>query len=250
MLALGGCWGGDDAPESTPTPGPSERFQTPNSLNSYRWSVDITASADLLPTDEASGDLGFEDAVLTLRIDGARLNPDREWTRAVSAFGYLSLERETIVIGERLWSRQASGAWRERAALNSPEDLIGQDVALSPAVLMGEDNPEYLEQITADLEAQPHTFETVNGRETRHWHLTTGFLAEAFQAMGERIPLNLDPALLSVDVWTDIETGVAIRIALTGASERDPQALRFEINLFDLNDPNIIVEEPPGAIGR
>lgn len=253
VVVLGTGCSGDSSPSTatrTATAGPSERFQTPASLLSYRWTLDVTAASELLATAEAANELGLGGATLVIHIDGARLNPDREWTRALSTFGYLSIERETIVLGERLWSRQKTGAWRERAALNSPEDLIGQDVALSPAVILGTEDDEYLTQITRDLNAQPFDVQMVDGRETRHWVLSREFISGAFEAMESTFPVDLAPEDVSLEVWTDIETAVATRIILTARSETNPEAFKMTMNLYDLNDPEILIEEPVGAIGR
>lgn len=252
MLVAPGCAG--DAtprtPSKTATPGPSERFQTPASLSSYRWTLDVEAAAELLATVDAATELGLGDATLIIHIEGERLNPDREWTRALSTFGYLTIERETIVIGERLWSRQKTGAWRERATLNSPEDLIGQDVALSPAVILGTEDDEYLKQITRDLNAQPSDIQVVNGREARHWVLNPDFIAGAFDALSATFPVALAPDDVRLEVWTDVTTAVATRIVLVARSATNPEAFKMTMNLYDLNDPAIAIEEPVGAIGR
>lgn len=249
-LLATGCAANEVPRTSTPTPGPSERFQTPASLRSYRWTLDVSASSELLATEEAASDLGLDGAVLVIHIEGARLNPDREWTNAVSTFGYLSIERETIVIGERLWSRQKTGAWRERATLNSPEDLIGQDVALSPAVILGIEDDQYLDQITRDLNNEPFDVQVVNGRETRHWKLGREFIAGAFDALAGNFPVDLAPETVALEVWADVETAVATRITLTSRTATNPEAFKMTMNLFDLNDPGILIEEPVGAIGR
>ncbi|MEX1022375.1 MAG: hypothetical protein WD058_04420 [Dehalococcoidia bacterium] len=249
-VALAGC-GAADAPRmATPTPGPEERFQTPATLQSYRYTVSIEANTDLIDTGTAPAGLQLDDAVLYMDIEGRRVSPDREYMSASSEFGYLSLDRETIVVGERLWSRQQNGAWRQRATLQGPEDFIGQDVALSPSVILGTDDADFLERLTAELEARPHTFEDVNERQTRHWSFTDEEVAIILDPAGNTIPGMLPPAGVRVDVWTDIETGVAVRIIMVAASEDDPEAFRLTMDLFDLNDPSITVDEPESAIGE
>jgi hypothetical protein len=252
LVVAAGCSSEPTASTSTrtATPGPSERFQTPASLLSYRWTLEVEAAAELIATAEEASNLGLGGATLNIHIDGARLNPDREWTHALSTFGYITIERETIVIGERLWSRQKTGAWRERATLNSPEDLIGQDVALSPAVILGTEDAEYLEQITRDLNAQPFDVQVVNGRETRHWALSKNFIAGAFDALADNFPVDLAPEDVNVEVWADVATSVATRIVLTARSEARTEAFRMTMDIYDINDPDILVEEPIGAIGR
>src|SRR5690606_20714069 len=181
MVGALGCALGVDSASPTPDlPPPSERFRSPATLQSYRWSMDIQASADLLQTGEAPAGLGLEDAVLAMYIEGERINPDHEWTLARTTFGYLSLERETVVIEGRLWSRQENGAWRERATLAAPEDFIGQDVGLSPAILLGSDDPDLLQQVTDDLMARPFTEERLGDMDTWHWILDREWLEATY----------------------------------------------------------------------
>ena len=177
------------------------------------------------------------------------MNPDREYTHAVTTFGYLSVVRETIVIEGRLWSRQENNAWRERATIKGPEDFIGQDVALSPSVILGTEDPEYLQEITDRVAPQPSTSETVNGREARRWTLAQSDIEWIVGGINT-IPGLLTPESLAIDVWVDVETGVAVRVYLTAASTDDPEAFRLTMSLFDLNDPSIEVMEPAVAIGQ
>ncbi len=248
--ALGCTIGADSASPTPDLPPPSERFRSPGSLESYRWSMDIEAAASLLQTGDAPAGLGLEDAVLAMRIEGARVNPDHEWTLARTTFGYLSLERETVVIEGRLWSRQENGAWRERATLSAPEDFIGQDVGLSPAVLLGNDDPALLQRVTDDLMARPFTVERLGGMDTWHWVLDREWLDATYGDQENPIPGLAGPEEVSVEVWTDQATGVAVRVILLAGSREQPDGFRLEMNLFDLNDPSVEVEEPVGAISR
>lgn len=249
-IALAGC--GSANVDSTPTAaipaGTADRFNTPATLQSYRYVVDIAATTDLVDMSQAPPGLDLEDAELHILIEGERLNPDREYTHAVTTFGYLSVERETIVIGTRLWSRQANNAWRERATVNGPEDFIGQDVALSPSVILGTDDPEYLQELTDRMATQPFVAEAVNGRQTHHWTLTQREI-KWIQGDFNTVPGLLTPEAVTVDVWVDTETGVAVRVLVTAASTEDPNAFRLTMDLYDLNDDSIQIVEPAMAIG-
>lgn len=249
LVALTACQG-PAAPTGEPLPPPSERFRAPSSLQSYRWSAELEAPGALLDTSEAPPGLGLRDATLYVHIQGARINPDREWTLANTTFGFLALERETVVVDNRLWSRQENGAWRERATLNSPEDFIGQDVAVSPAVILGNDDPDLLQSVTDDLLARPHDVQQLNGMDTWHWVLDAGWTTTYFEGIESPLSPSVDPDTVRVEVWTDMESGVAVRIILVAGSPEYPDALRLEMNLFDLNDPSIEVEVPIGAIGQ
>ncbi len=250
---LGGACRGDEAPaatEESTLPPPSERFRSPSMLESYRWSLTVEATGDLLDVGEAPEDLELDDAILYLDIQGERVNPDREHTTSTITFGYISSERETIVIDGRLWSRQGSGAWRERATLASPEDFIGQDVGLSPAVILGDDDPETLQRVTDDLMARPYDIQQLDGRDVWHWELGPEWAEMTFGEGLNPLPGRIDPSTYDIEVWTDMETGVAVRMRVTGGSTSDPDAFRLEMALFDLDDPTIEIEEPPAAIGR
>ncbi|MDA1010598.1 MAG: hypothetical protein DWG80_03595 [Chloroflexi bacterium] len=154
----------------------ANRFQAPAAFHSYRYTLVIEASTDLMDLAEAPPRLNVQGAVLRIDIDGARVNPDREYSHSRSSFGPLSLEREIILIGDDLWSRQAGGVWRQRGGLTEVEDLVGQDVLLSPAVILGDDDPEMLRRITVDLESRPSTPDVVRGRATRRWQLNREWL--------------------------------------------------------------------------
>lgn len=248
LLACAGNASADPTPE--PTPGPSARFQSTQSLTSYRWSAALVAHSELLQTGDAPAGLGLDDAVFTALIEGERVNPDRERTHSVFEFGVISLEREEIVIDGRLWTRQQGGAWRERGDLVVPEDLQGQDVSVSLHVMMGGDDHELLTRLTRDFEARPHTLETVNGRETRHWVIDDDYVRTILADAEELFPGLLGSNQVTVEVWNDIETAVAIRVIIRAATETNPEVLLLQMDLWDMNDPSISVEPPVGAIGR
>jgi hypothetical protein len=245
---LAGC--GEPEPEAAPEIAAApDRFQAPSAFSSYRYTLVVEASTDLMDLSELPAGLDVEGLVLRISLEGERVNPDREYVRSQSSFGFLSLERETIVIGDQLWSRQAGGAWRQRGTLTSPEDLLGQDVQLSPAVIFGDDNPELLQRITDDLEARPHTTEFVRGRETRRWTLTQDWLFEYEEEFGLVMPGLRWPEHVTIDIWADVEHRIGTRLTVTAATATNPQALHLEMELFDFNDPDIRVEVPRGAIG-
>lgn len=236
------------APEPSPTPA-VDRFHTPASLRSYRYTVELKATTELLDTSEAPAGLNLDGSVLEMRIEGARVNPDREQARAMTTFGYLSLDRETIVIGDGQWSRQENGAWRRRPPLTSAEDFLAQSVALTPSVILGTDDPEYLTRLKRNLDALPHTFEEVNGRQTRHWTFDDEGVRTYLMPIESTIPGLVEPSTVQVDVWTDTETGVAVRLILMAGTAEEPDAFALKLNLLDVNDPEIVVEPPADAIG-
>lgn len=249
LFALAGCREPEIEALLEPTAGIPDRFQSPAALDSYRYTLSIEVSTDLMDMNELPLGLNVDGLVLRVDIDGARINPDREYTHSQSSFGFLALERETIVIGGQLWSRQAGGAWRQRVTLTSPEDLIGQDVQLSPAVIFGDDDPDLLRRITDDLESRPYTVEFVRGRETHRWTLTEEWLFDYEAEFGATMPGLAWPDVVTIDIWADVEFRMGTRLVATAATPTNPQALRLEMDLFDLNDPTIEIEVPRGAIG-
>lgn len=173
-LALMGCGVPEVAtptPSSSTNPGPSERFQSPETLESYRYTLHVRADGEVLDQTEAPAGLDLQGETIRIDTEGYWVAPDSEYASVVFSFGVLTARQETIRIGERIWTNSERGAWRERAPLTDPEQLVGQDVPLTPHAIFGNDNPAMLERLTRDLEARAHTLETVNGRETRHWTL-------------------------------------------------------------------------------
>lgn len=254
-LALVGCGGGEVAApteESTPTPGPTERFQSPQTLQSYRYTLHVRADGELLDQTEAPSGLALDGETIRIDTEGYWASPDSEYASVIFSFGVLDARQETIRIGERIWTNSERGAWRERAPLTDPEQLVGQDIPLTPHAIFGNDRPEILERLTRDLEARPHTRETINGRETRHWTLDQEWFDEyAAEFEGVLPGITRDQGLqVQIDIWTDLQTGVGTRLQVTGEFEDRPGILRLEMDLYDLNAPEITVDEPIGAIGQ
>jgi|GEM_PF-1579772 len=254
-FALVGCGVAEVAtptPSSSTTPGPSERFQSPATLDSYRYTLYVRADGELLDQSEAPAGLNLEGETIRIDTEGYWVAPNSEYASVIFSFGVLSARQETIRIGERIWTNSERGAWRERAPLTDPEQLVGQDIPLTPHAIFGSDDPAMLDRLTRDLEARPHTLETINGRETRHWALDEEWFDAYAQDFEGVLPgISRDQGLLiQIDVWIDLETGVGTQLEVRGSYEGRPGVMHLKMELFDLNDPGITVEEPPGAIGR
>lgn len=237
---------------SSVEPRSSKYFQIPQTLESYRYALHVRADGDLLDQSEAPAGLDLEGKTIQIDAEGYWVAPDAEYASVTFSFGVLSARQETIRIGERIWTNSARGAWRERAPLTDPEQLVGEDVPLTPHSIFSNDDSAMLDRLSRDLEARPHTLEMVNGRQTRHWTLDDDWFetyAEDFDGVLPR--LSRDQGLrVQIDVWTDLDTGVGIRLDVRGSFEHQPNVLHFTMDLFDLNDPEISVREPLGAIGR
>ena len=240
------------APTDTPTPGPDERFQTPRTLDSYRFTMRVRADGRILDQTEAPPGLDLTSEPVVIDIEGRWSSPDSEASSVEFSFGVLSSSQEKVRIGERVWTRVEGGAWREQAPLTDPENLIGQDVPLTPDSLFGRDDADILARLTEDLAARPHTLEVVNGRQTKHWSLDEEWFdayVDQFVDVLAGIPRD-QGLLLEIDLWSDIETGVGTRLQVIGSFPGQPRILELDLQMFDINDPDITVEEPVGAIAR
>ncbi|MQC17988.1 MAG: hypothetical protein DWG80_02800 [Chloroflexi bacterium] len=239
-------------PAETPTPGPSERFQTPRTLDSYRFTMSVRADGQILDQSEAPPGLGLTNEPVVIDIEGHWTSPDREYSSVVFSFGMLRSAQEKVRIGERIWTRVEGGAWREQAPLTDPENLIGQEVPLTPDSLFGRDDADILARLTTDLAARPHTLEVVNGRRTKHWSLDEEWFdayVDQFVEVLAGIPRD-QGLLLDIELWSDTETGVGTRLQVVGGFPGQPRILEMDLQMFDINEPGITVDAPIGAITR
>lgn len=240
------------APAETPTPGPRERFQTPRTLDSYRFTVNVRADGRILDQTEAPPGLDLTSEPVVIAIEGRWTSPGSEASSVAFSFGVLNSSQENVRIGDRVWTRVEGGAWREQAPLTDPENLIGQEVPLTPDSLFGRDDAEILTRLTADLESRPHTLEVINGRQTKHWSLDEEWFdayEDQFVEVLAGIPRD-QGLLLEIELWRDTETGVGTRLQVIGSFPGQPRILELDLQMFDVNDPGIAIEEPIGAIAR
>lgn len=246
---LVGCGGGNPPPATaTPLVVDGMPIGTPTDLLSYRYRVDIQSNTDLIDTSQAPPGLDLSEFVLDLEIEGERVNPDREWTRSRTDFGYYQVDRETIVIGSENWTREGSGIWRQNLPLAAPEDFLGQDVALTPATILDPGSPDALRRMATVLATTPFTLETVNGRQTRHWVLNDDDIARMIDPADSTLPGVLPPTSTRLELWADVETGIGVRLLLTAASATSDRAFVLQIDLYDFNDPSINIDEPEGVL--
>ena len=56
---------------------------------------------------------------------------------------------------------------------------------------------------------------------------------------------------LTIDLWADVETGVGSKLEVRGTFPGDAEpSILMKMELFDINSPEIKVEQPAGAIDR
>ena len=249
-IALVGC---DSARNATPsaTLTPTEALQPPRVLESYRYTLTIDASGRVLDQSQAPPGLGLEDADLTVDIEGWWVSPGRERSRATFNFGVLGATRDTIRIDGRVWTSVEGGAWRERESLTGPEDVVGQDIPLSPETIFGQPEDRLLKVMATGLAERPHTIEDVHGRSARHWDFDQAwFETNGAEFMPILATMSQERGLIvEIDLWGDVETGVVTKIVVDGHFPDGPEQFQLVMEMFDLNDPQIVIEEPAGAIG-
>jgi len=242
--------GGSEATAATATPLAVDGLPigTPANLQSYRYRVEVRSNADLIDTSQAPPGLDLSEFVVNLNIEGERVNPDREWTRSRTDFGYYQVDRETVVIGQENWTREGSGIWRQNLPLVAPEDFRGQDIALTPATILNPGSTDALSRMATVLAATPFTLEPVNGHQTRHWVLNDDHIAQMLDPRDSTLPGVLPPASTRLEIWSDVETGIGVRLLLIAASATSERAFMIQIDLYDLNDPSIRIDEPAGIL--
>lgn len=224
----------------------TDLVRTPGSLSSYRYRVDLRTNADLIDTSSAPAWLDVRNFRLHIAIEGQRVNPDRERTTAVVDLGYFSLERESVAIGQRYWVRQETGPWKEELPLTEPQDFIGQDLALSPAIILEPVDPAVTANVARALAGEPFTIEQVNGFETRHWVLENDDLDRLFPSENDNpLPGISAPSKKRAEIWVDTETRVTVRAIVQASSPTTEDAFFLQIDLFDLNASSLQIEAPP-----
>lgn len=251
-LALLGCDAGEEeTPTGTPT-STEDRFHSPRELDSYRYTLDLWADGQILDQSEAPQGLGLEDAVLTVEIEGRWAAPGSEYQSARVSFGYLQARQDSVTIDDRIWTSTEGGAWHQRETLTGPEAFLGQDVPLSPDSIFGPGDEATLERLKADMALRPHDTQEVNGREAEHWVLDDEWFDTYAADFAELLAgITRGQGIeLRIEVWSDTETGVGTKLQVTGTDPTAREVMSLDMTLFDLNDPDITVEEPPGAIGR
>ncbi|MDA1010438.1 MAG: hypothetical protein DWG80_05705 [Chloroflexi bacterium] len=237
---LAGC-SDSDAPadtdaSTTPTAAPVVLVASPSSLASYRYEVTVTALLGALSA-EAPEALSTQTATIT--VEGSRLNPDREQSRSLVEIGPLSVEVETIRIGEQQWVREGTRPWTE--SVGGGMDVLG-GADFRPAALFAEDPAEYV-ALGERLAGYPSSEVMLEGIPARHFTFTEEEFFAVFQNQGDIVPPSVD-ATLSAEVWLSRELGTPIRLVVVGTATDESEVIRLEMDILDLNDPAIEVEPP------
>lgn len=236
---LGAC-SGDEADEATPTPTvtatPGLLVASPHALDSYRYTVRVSALLGALSAETPDA---LADQSVSVEIEGSRINPDREQSTSSVELGPVALTVETVLIGDQQWVRDGTRPWAESAG--GGMDILG-GMDFRPAALFSDDDAEY-SALAERLAAYPSTADTIDGMATLHFTFTQEEFFEVFQDQGQLVPPDVDAAL-AADVWLSEEFGTPVRLLVVGTASDGTEVLRLQLDLHDLNGDEIAIEPP------
>ena len=179
-------------------------------------------------TVESLGSLG---AVMTIVQTGAVVMPDREYYRLQLDLGGVLFDTEVITIGDRVWQRGDVPAPELGLSLASSFDGqggfnfdFGGDDFFDPAAVA----------------ALTTTEEQVNGVDTLRYTLD----GAQFEALFGAFALQPGEEAPAVSLWISTQFDVPVRMVIQSSVAGEPGSFRIEINLTDLNAPDIDVQEP------
>lgn len=234
-----GDGGGGGAPErqvAAPT------LESPAALASYRYQMTIDLSGSAASgLDGAPAGLSL-DLELSMELSGSVIAPDREQSKMTVDLGFLTLEVETIRIGDRVWTRESGGEWELQSTADA--GLLDLGFELSPTDFFGDDvtgaGLDAMRAVLADLGG---TQETVNGVEAVRYDLSADQFAQAFPD-GDGAPPDA-----TTSIWIARDSGVPVRLVLEATIEGEDgdageSGMRLELNLTDLNSDDIRIEPP------
>lgn len=236
----------DDA-DGEPTAEPSAasfRVRPLSELSGYRFTVDIVLLPEALArADDLPAGLLEPGDTANLRVEGVYVAPDREHSVSSFALGDLMLTTESIRVGERRWSRDGDGPWREGAA-SEINPLVGSR-QYHPATIFAVEDDFSLEALSERLDAYPYTVEVVNGYSARHYPMTSEEFEIVFQTGRQILPPEAGPdATWVADIWLAEEQGTPVRLRLTGHNAQGQEILTVDMDMSDLGATNLVVEPP------
>ncbi len=242
---LAACSGGEEDPTGTPE-GSADSFRvaTLNDLTGYRYEVAVSLLPEGLATQgDIPAGLLQPGAMFELQVSGAFVTPDREHSVSSFSLGDLSLHMESIRVGDRMWSREGEGAWRESAAAGGGNPLLG-DLDYRPSAIFAVDASYSLDDLTARLGELPHVVETVNGVEARRYTMTPDQFERVFQSDQAVLPAEAGAeATFIADIWIAEVTGTPTRLVIVGTNAGGAEILSMTMDIRDANES--IVIEPP-----
>ncbi len=255
LAAIATACGGDDGDGGNGASAEqvAAALESPAALNSYRYEMTIDTSGSAAGGLEGvpSGlTLGLE---LSMELSGAVVAPDREQSKLTADLGFLTLEIETIRIGDRVWMRESGGQWELQSTADSGPLDLGFD--LSPTDFFGDDaSGEGLDVLRSVLSGIDGTRETVNGVEAVRFDLSAEQFAQAFPDGGDLAGGDADglAADATISIWVARDSGIPVRLVLEttiagedgGDGAGGEGGVRLELSLTDLDSDDIKIEPP------
>lgn len=245
VLGLLGACSDDGDGEATPEPSDALfRVRPLSELSGYRFTVDIEMLPEALArADDLPAGLLEPGDTANLHVDGRYLAPDREQSVTSFSLGDLVLTMESIRVGERRWSRDGEGPWREGSA--SEVNPLLSSRQYHPATIFAVDDDFSLEALSERLDAYPYTVEVVNGYTARYYAMTSEEFEIVFQTGRQILPPEAGPdATWVADIWIAEEQGTPVRLRLTGHNAQGQEILRVDMDMSDLGATNLNIEPP------
>ena len=198
-------------------------------LKSFRYTITMHVEMPELEDELLEGLAAlFSD----IEISGAFVAPDK--SQMQMSLGGNGEEMGAIVIGDRTWSRFGD-EWTEspEGAMDveffSPEDLMGS--IIDEEALVGAETGR----------------EKVNGVDTLHYAVTETNLGRLTELFGADLQGSELVEEITIDLWLtedgDYPTRIAAEMAGKDEEGRDMR-VELEMNITDLNDPDIEIEPP------
>lgn len=244
LALLASCSGDADAEPTVEASAAPFRVRPLSELSGYRFTVEIVMLPQALAraNDLPPGLLGPDDDV-SLHLEGTYVAPDREHSVTSFSLGDLMLLSETIRVGERRWSRDGEGPWREGAASEVNPILASRQY--HPATIFAVGDDFSLEALSERLDAYPYTVEVVNGYTSRHYPMTSEEFEIVFQTGRQVLPPEAgSDASWVADIWIAEEQGTPVRLRMIGHNAQGQEILRVDMDMSDLGATNLVVEPP------
>ena len=241
---LGACSDDTDGEAAEEASAAAFRVRPLGELSGYRFNVAIVMVPEALARagDLPPGLLEPGDTA-NLHVEGTYVAPDREHSVTSFSLGDLMLTMESTRVGERRWTRDGEGPWREGSASEVNPLLASRQY--HPATIFAVDDDFSLEALSERLDAYPHTVEVVNGYTSRYYAMTSEEFELVFQTGRQILPPEAGAdATWVADIWIAEEQGTPVRLRLTGHNAQGQEILKVDMDMSDLGATNLEVEPP------
>lgn len=256
--------GGDGGAQATATLEEEEEEATPTEEEQE----EATPTEEGEATEEPSGALPFDSFHYTVELEFAITVPGEEPTALSGtvegdfvapdshaftnrfAFGGLSGTEAVVIIGDQAWTREGEGEWEETASSvldESTTDLTSAD-------------PEFFADTSfaEDLAALDSERETINGVETRRYHIPREAVDALVELLGEEFLQDASGLELEMTVWLEEESDALVRAEISAIASPEifggelpfdlpPEgevSVSMVVNVTQINDPDITIEPP------